>query len=466
MGIQLKQAGLNDFLILERDTDIGGTWRDNDYPGCACDVPSHLYSFSFEGNPDWSRTFPSQPEIKAYLEKCAAKHGLLAHLHFNSDVVEARYVDDKREWQVKINSGEVFRARALVSGMGALSRPGFADIPGMQQFQGESFHSARWNHDCDLAGKNVAVIGTGASAVQFVPQIIDRVESLTLYQRTPPWVVPKKDKPIKGWLKWCFKHIPATRLLVRNFIYWSLEMRGMGFTIDPRLMAPARNIAVRHIRKSIDDEELRQRVTPNYAIGCKRILISNDYYPALQNEKLELVTGAVDRIAANGVIDASGREIATDVIIFATGFNATDPLTPMRIFGRGGRELADDWHDGPEAYLGINVAGYPNFFMLMGPNTGLGHNSMVFMIEAQIRYTLSMLKEVLEKDEVALDIDAEQQRKFNLAIQNDLQRTVWTSGCRSWYQTADGRHPVLWPGPTFTYWAKTLRPKLERYRRC
>lgn len=466
MGIQLKQSGLDDFLILEQDTGIGGTWRDNDYPGCACDVPSHLYSFSFEGNPDWSRTYPSQAEIKAYLEACTTKYALRSHLRFKSQVTEARYIDDACEWQVELSSGKVFRARALVSGMGALSRPGFADIPGMDLFQGESFHSACWNHDCDLAGKNVAVIGTGASAIQFVPQIVDQVDALTLFQRTPPWIVPKADKPISKWMKWCFRYLPPTRFLMRSFIYWSLELRGVGFTLDPRLMTPARKIALRHIEKSIDDESLRQRVTPDYTMGCKRILISNDYYPALQHENLELVTDPVDRITATGVIDVTGREFDADAIIFATGFNATDPLTPTRIYGSGGRELAEDWRNGPEAYLGISVAGYPNFFMLMGPNTGLGHNSMVFMIEAQIRYTLALIKNLLNDDKKALDIDAEQQCKYNLAIQGDLRRTVWTSGCKSWYQTADGRHPVLWPGFTFTYWAKTLRPKLRRYRRC
>jgi cation diffusion facilitator CzcD-associated flavoprotein CzcO len=463
MGIKLKKAGIEDFLMLERADEVGGTWRDNHYPGCACDIPSHLYSFSFETNPAWSRMFPLQLEIKEYLKHCVIKYRLGAHLRFGQNVIAARFDEAERCWIIDTTSGDRYRARALVSGMGGLSRPSTADIAGLERFRGEYFHSAQWNHGYDLGGKKVAVIGTGASAIQFVPAIIDKVKSLHLFQRTPPWIVPKLDRPMRSWERWCFRNLPFSKYLLRDFIYWRQEVRGMGFTIDPRLMRRARKIALQHLHDSVADEAMRDIMTPDYTIGCKRILISNDYYPAIQKPNLHLQTTGVTSVDETGVTDSDGMHHEVDAIILGTGFHATDPLTPTRIIGLGGRELAEDWRDGPEAYLGINVTGYPNLFLLMGPNTGLGHNSMIFMIEAQVRYAAILLQNILSQSYATIDVSRVAQRQYNIEIQAALKKTVWSSGCKSWYQTKNGRHSVLWPGFTFSYWLRTRRPNMQHY---
>ena len=307
------------------------------------------------------------------------------------------------------------------------------------------------------------MIGTGASAIQFVPQIVDRVEDLYLFQRTPPWIVPKIDWPIPASLRWCFRNLPFTRYLFRSFIYWRQEFRGIGFTIDPRLMKKARKIALDHLEASVADESLRKKLTPDYTIGCKRILISNDYYPALQKDNLELVTDAVQSVDSTGITDVTGRHFEVDAIIFGTGFHATDPLTPMRIFGEHGRELGQDWAAGPEAYFGISVNGYPNLFLLMGPNTGLGHNSMVFMIESQVAYVVKLLKAMRSTGVSTARVKRDVQTAYNDKLATMLAKTVWSSGCKSWYQTDDGKQAVLWPGSTVSYWRKTRRPELRHY---
>ncbi|MFQ5982594.1 MAG: flavin-containing monooxygenase, partial [Woeseiaceae bacterium] len=307
------------------------------------------------------------------------------------------------------------------------------------------------------------VIGTGASAIQVVPQIVGRVKSLLLFQRTPPWVVPRLDRPIGGWERWLYRHVPLSRFLFRNLIYWRQEVRGIGFTIDPRLMGRAKRIALRHLKKQVADEQLRRKLNPDYTIGCKRILISSDFYPALQEDNLELITSGIREVTVDGIVDGDGHEHRVDAIILGTGFRATDPITPTRIFGIGGRELSSDWRDGPEAYLGINVAGYPNLFLLVGPNTGLGHNSMIFMIESQIRYTIKLLKKMSEQGAGVVEVKAESQERYNRDLQKTLAKTVWQSGCKSWYQTEDGKNTSIWPKSSFSYWAKTLRPDMRHY---
>jgi len=463
MGIKLREAGIENFVILERAADAGGTWRANDYPGCACDIPSHLYSYSFEQKADWSRLYPCQPEIQGYLLQCVEKYGLRAHIRTNTTLERASYDDENNRWKMLTSQGETYVARALVSGMGGLSRAAIPALPGLDSFNGATFHSAQWNHDDDLSGKKVAVIGTGASAIQFVPQIVEEVRQLVLFQRTPPWIVPRPDRRIFGWEKWLYRHIPFTQRMFRTFIYWRQEVRGIGFTISPKLMEKATKIALEHLHKSVADPGLRQALTPDYTIGCKRILISDDYYAALQKDNLTLVTSGIQRITADGIVDDNGHKHSVDAIIFGTGFHATDPLTPTRIFGIGGRELADDWKAGPEAFLGISVTGYPNMFLLMGPNTGLGHNSMVFMIEAQVRYTVGLLKQLLSGPIAAIDVKAGDQAAYNADLQKAMVGTVWASGCDSWYQTDEGRHAVLWPGFTFSYWFRTRRPDLAHY---
>ncbi|MFQ6005827.1 MAG: flavin-containing monooxygenase [Woeseia sp.] len=463
MGIKLKEAGIDNFLILESADSVGGTWRDNDYPGCACDIPSHLYSFSFEQSGDWSRMFPPQGEIWAYLQRCVQKYRLQQHLRLSSNVDTAVFDAAELTWRITTADGRLFRGRALVSGMGGLSRPAYPDIRGLSRFAGTVFHSARWDHGFDLAGKTVAVIGTGASAIQFVPRIVDRVKTLLLFQRTPPWIVPKLDRPIGRWERWLYRNIPFARFLFRNFIYWRQEVRGIGFTIDRRLMGRATRIALRHLARQVADEGLRNKLIPDYTIGCKRILISSDYYPALQKDNLDLITTGIREITADGIVDADGKEHEVDAIILGTGFQATDPIAPTRIFGIGGRELSEDWQHGPEAFLGISVAGYPNLFLMVGPNTGLGHNSMIFMIESQIRYTIKMLQQMSRRGVRAVDVKAEIQSQYNRELQKVLETSVWQSGCKSWYQTEDGKNTSIWPGASFSYWVKTLNPDSRHY---
>ncbi len=463
MAARLQEVGINDVVLLERGDAVGGTWRDNHYPGCACDVPSHLYSFSFRQNPDWSRLYPEQHEIRAYLEDCVDEFGLRDRIRLDSRVELAEYDESLPGWRIVCDNGETLLARTLVSAIGGLSRPSTPEIEGAECFRGASFHSAEWDHDVELAGKRVAVIGTGASAIQFVPRIADEAGTLTLFQRTPPWIVAKNDRPMRGWEKFLLRHLPPVRWLFRYFLYWRQEVLGVGFTVSPRLMRLGRHQALKHLADGIKDPELRDKLTPNYQIGCKRVLLSDDYYPSLEKDNVAVNTEGIERFTEDGIIDACGQHHSVDVVIYGTGFNAVDPLSPTRIVGRDGRELATDWAGGPEAYLGISVTGYPNLFLLMGPNTGLGHNSVIFMIEAQVRYVRQLITRVLRGPDATVDVLEDAQTRFNRKLQKSLKGTVWTSGCSSWYQTDTGRLIAIWPGFTFTYWFRTLRPKLGRY---
>jgi cation diffusion facilitator CzcD-associated flavoprotein CzcO len=463
MAAKLAEAGIRNVVLLERAAEIGGTWRDNHYPGCACDIPSHLYSYSFRQNADWTRLYPSQPEIQRYLLDCVEDFALREKVRVNSNVVRSAFEEDRALWATDLADGDTVLSRVLVSAIGGLSRPATPSLPGLESYTGTRFHSADWDDDFDLAGKRVAVVGTGASAIQFVPRIATQVARLTLFQRTPPWIVPKPDRPVRAWERWLFRRVPMTRSLFRSFLYWRQEILGLGFTLSPRLMRRGTRMALEHIRASIGDPELRARVTPDYQIGCKRILLSDDYYPALERDNVELVTAGIERVGEQGITDRDGRYHEADVIIFATGFNAVDPLSPTRIFGLGGRELAEDWRAGPEAFLGISVSGYPNLFLLMGPNTGLGHNSVIFMIESQIRYSVKLIRRVLRSAGATVDVRADVQESFNQRVQRAFRGSVWASGCKSWYQGENGRQVALWPGFTFTYWFRTLRPKLGRY---
>jgi cation diffusion facilitator CzcD-associated flavoprotein CzcO len=450
MGIRLKQEGIDSFTILERGQEVGGTWRDNHYPGCACDVKSHLYSFSFEPNPNWSRMFAPQPEIKAYLKHCADKYGLLPHIRFGTDVVEARFDEAAALWRVTTRDGRRYSARVLVSGMGALSNPAYPSIKGLENFEGEKFHSANWNHDYDLRGKRVAVIGTGASAIQFVPQIAKQVARLDLYQRTPPWIIPKPDRQISRVEQWLFKHLPFTQRLWRGAIYSIAETRVLGIVINPKIMTLVQKIAKGHIHRQIKDPELRRKVTPDYTIGCKRVLISNDYYPALSRPNVDVITTGIREVKARSVVTTDGREREVDAIIYGTGFKAQELIEPGVLFDRKGGDILDGaWNKGYEAYLGTTVSSLPNFFMLMGPNTGLGHSSMVYMIESQINYSLQAIRAMREQNLRIIDPRRDLQTRFNAGIQRQLNHSVWSSGCTSWYLDKNGKNTTLWPGFTF-----------------
>ncbi|MFI6451369.1 flavin-containing monooxygenase [Streptosporangium amethystogenes] len=463
MAIKLKEAGYHDFVILEKDHEVGGTWRDNTYPGCACDVPSHLYSFSYELNPNWSRMFSGQAEIWDYLRACVAKYALEPHLRLGTKVSELQYDDTARHWRVSVENGEAFTTNAVVSGGGALHVPSFPAIPGRESFAGVSFHSAEWDHSVDLTGKRVAVIGTGASAVQFVPRIAPRVSRLHLFQRTPPWIQPKPDFVFSARAKRLLA-LPGAARTLRTSIYWAMESLAMGFAVDPRLMRTHQRAALYHLTSKVSDPVLRAKLTPNYTIGCKRMLLSNDYYPAMVRDNVEVITDGVREIRENSIVDSTGREIEVDVIIYGTGFKVTDTLKDQRIIGRNGRKIQEAWRDGVEAYYGITAAGFPNLFFLLGPNTALGHNSVVFMIESQVRYILDCLRLLSRTKARALDVRPEAQRDYNDRLQSRLSRRVWNEGgCDSWYLDEHGVNRTIWPGFSFEYWARTRKPKPEAY---
>ncbi|MGQ0697833.1 MAG: flavin-containing monooxygenase [Panacagrimonas sp.] len=464
MAIKMKEEGMQDFAILERAQDVGGTWRDNNYPGCACDVQSHLYSFSFEQNPDWSRMFAKQGEIWAYLRACSEKYGLGPHLRFGADVNGANWDDSKGQWNVSTRDGRTFTARVLISGMGGLSNPTIPQIKGMENFRGEQFHSAQWRHDLDLSGKRIAVIGTGASAIQFVPQIQKLAARVDLYQRTPPWIVPKPDRAISAIERSLFKRFPVLQDLYRKAIYWMLEARVLGFTVDPRLMKLFGLVATGHLRRQVKNPVLREKLTPSYTIGCKRILISDDYYPALTQPNVEVITDGVKEIRANSVIAADGSEREIDLIIWGTGFHAADPVPRGVFHGRDGVDILDTWKDGAEAYKGTTVAGFPNLFFIVGPNTGLGHSSMVFMIESQVRYIAEALKAMCLRHAHTVEVKPAAQRKYNNRLQSRIGKAVWnTGGCQSWYLDQNGRNVTLWPGATWQFRMQTRSFDIDRY---
>ncbi|WP_027897258.1 flavin-containing monooxygenase [Zestomonas thermotolerans] len=453
MAIRLKQRGETDFLIFEKEAGVGGTWRVNNYPGCACDVQSHLYSFSFEPNPKWTRMFARQPEIQSYLEGCWNKYRLQEQTLLNTEIVRMRWDDAEELWHLEDAQGNQYSAQFVVSGMGALSTPSIPKLKGLENFKGTQFHSQQWNHDYDLSGKRVAVIGTGASAIQFVPQIQKQVARLDLYQRTAPWIMPKPDRRISEKERARFHHFPLFQKLWRGLIYTLLESRVLAFAFAPQVLKLAQNYSKWYIRKQIPDEALRAKVTPDYVMGCKRVLLSNDYYPALAQPNVEVITDGIQEVREHSIVTADGTEREIDAIIFGTGFMPTDPIPRGVIFGRGGVDLIDTWPEGPEAYKGTMTAGFPNLFFLMGPNTGLGHNSMVYMIESQIHYVLGALDLFAERDLCSLEVKREVQDRFNRRLLGKLDTTVWNAGgCKSWYlHPVSGRNCTIWPGFTWHF---------------
>jgi len=456
MAIKLDEAGERDFVVIEKGGDVGGTWRDNTYPGAACDVPSQLYSFSFAPNPDWSSSFSPQPEIQAYLRRLARRSGVLDRFVFGTVVQHAAYDEAAQAWRVRTASGATVTevvADNLITGSGGLSEPKLPDIDGIDAFQGEIFHSARWNHDVDLAGKRVAVIGTGASAIQIVPELQKIVVHLDVYQRTAPWVVPRHDRRYSSAERLVLRHLPGLRRLYRQAIYWGRETYVPGFTRQPKLAAPARRMALGNIRKGISDPVLRERVTPAFEIGCKRILISNTYYPALDSPNVDLVTEPIAKVTGNAIVTADGAEHEIDVLVVATGFHTTDQPIAHRLTGRGGRTLAEVWGEhGMAAYKGTTINGFPNLFQIVGPNTGLGHSSMVFIIESQIAYVLDAIRHQNVRGYGALEPRVDIQRAWNDDLQERMKRTVWsTGGCDSWYLDDHGRNTTLWPRTTYTF---------------
>lgn len=462
MAIRLKQSGQNDFVVLEKAGDSGGTWRDNTYPGCACDIPSHLYSFSFALNPHWSHAYSPQSEIWDYLRRCARRFGILPHIQWNSELLDATWNEDDQRWHITTVQGQLL-ANILILGNGPLSELSLPAIPGIASFEGVLFHSSRWRHDYDLTGKRIAVIGTGASAIQFVPRIQPKVAQLFLFQRTPPWIVPRLDHPIPHWQRIMYSLLPITQRIVRTIIYWQREIFVLGFVYRPTMLEDGMKIARHHLERQVPDPTLRAKLTPHYTMGCKRVLLSDDFYPALTQPNVELITEHIREVRPHSILTQDGREHEIDTLICGTGFHVTDSQLPQCIYGRAGRSLAASWQDGPNAYIGTTVAGFPNLFLLIGPNTGLGHNSMVFMIEAQVSYILDCLRTMKRRNVGVVEVQPEMQEAFNTELQQKMQGTVWLSGCASWYLDARGRNTTLWPGFTFDFWHKTRHFDPQNY---
>jgi cation diffusion facilitator CzcD-associated flavoprotein CzcO len=449
-AIRLKQEGMNDFVVLERAGDVGGTWRDNTYPGCACDVPSHLYSFSFAPNPRWTKAFSPRPEIFAYLRRCAADFGVMPHIRFDHGVQTAAWDEDAQRWRIETSKGTI-TANVMIGAAGALSEPSVPRIAGLERFQGPAFHSARWDHEAELAGRRVAVIGTGASAIQFVPEIQPTVGQLKVFQRTPPWILPRHNPSIRLEDQARFEKLPFLQQLARGRIYAITELVGLGFR-HPWLMRPLQKLALGYLERSVPDPVLRAKLTPNYTLGCKRILFSNRYLRALAKPNVDVVVDGIREIRERSIVTTDGAEHEVDAIIFGTGFHVTDIPFGQHVRGRGGRTLDDVWNGSPQAHLGTAVSGFPNFFFLLGPNTGLGHTSVVYMIESQIAHVVSALRYMRDRGVATVEPTAEAQAAYVAEVDRKLSTTVWnTGGCASWYIDKTGRNSTLWPDATWRF---------------
>ena len=450
MAIRLRQAGIEDFAIFERANDVGGVWRDNTYPGCACDVESHLYSFSFAPNAEWSRSFSPQAEIHAYLRGCVEKFGLAPHLRFGHGLARAAWNDAERRWHLETTQG-LFTADIFIGAVGGLNEPLYPEIPGRESFAGVSFHSSRWNHSHDLAGQSVAVIGTGASAAQFVPAIQPRVGKLSVFQRTPPWVMPRLDAAITERKKSRFRRSHFALASKRAAIYLQREIFALPFFF-PRLAQLGEQLALHYLRRAVPDPVLRAKLTPRYRLGCKRVLVSDDFLPSLAKPNVEVVTEKIREIRPHSIVTADGVERAVDTIIYGTGFRIGDLPIAKQVFGRAGRSLDEHWNGTAWAHLGFALNGFPNFFLLLGPNTALGHSSVIMMMESHFEMTLAAIRHLREQGKTEIEPRADAERKFVARVDAKMRGTVWTAGgCKSWYLDASGRNFALWPGFTFTF---------------
>lgn len=459
MAIRLRMQGIESFTIFEKANRPGGVWRDNTYPGSGCDVPSHLYSYSFERRSDWSRRFPKQPEILDYIEHCVRKYRLTSRLRLGVEITSASWDDTTSRWTLTTATGEQHEFGVVIFGLGQLNRPHWPDIEGLHGFGGTVFHSARWDHGHDLTGDRVAVIGNGASAVQFVPPVAEQASKLYQFQRSPNWLLPKPDKVFSDRVKLAFKRVPLLERAMRSQIYLTFELRFLALRRGSKGGALAARRGLEFLESQVPDAELRARLTPDYPVGCKRILISDDYLATLCRPNVEVVTDAIERVTPTGIVTTDGTERAVDTIVVATGFAATEFLSPIEITGRDGTRLAEVWKGGASAYEGISVAGFPNLFILYGPNTNLGHNSIIFMIEAQIRFVLSCLARLREPGVRWIDVRTEAADRYDDELQQALHGTVWEAGCDSWYKNEAGRVTNNWPKFTVAYWWETRHPR-------
>ena len=464
-AIRLLQTGRESFVVFERADEVGGTWRENTYPGCACDVPSHLYSFSFAPNPHWSRKFSPQPEILAYLKNCVEQYGLRPYIRYNTNIIRTEFLENHGVWKLTDRAGNVLTARVVVVATGPFNRPSLPKLIGSEVFAGTVFHSSNWNHSIDFTGKRVAVVGTGASAIQIVPELAETVSQLSVFQRTAPYVAPRMDRVVSPFWQGIYRRFPVMQKAHRELIYGINELLGLSFLGNDTLNKFGTAQTRKHLEAAISDPELRRKATPGYKMGCKRVLVSDEYYPALARPNVELVTDQITQLSATGIITSDGTERPIDVLIFSTGFVVADIICDLQITGLNGRNLFGEWlKTGAEAYQGITAEGFPNLLFLLGPNTGLGHNSVVHMVESQVAYLLDYLRLLDGAGEGAyLDVKPEAQRAFSDSVQEKLKGTVWSSGCASWYHNEAGRNTTIWPDLNSAYRKLTRRVKPEDY---
>ena len=464
LAIRLQRAGITDFVILESGDNFGGTWRANTYPGCACDVPSNLYSFSFAPNPNWTSTFAHQDEIKAYAIATAEEHGLPEKTHFGVLMTGAAWNDEAQQWDVQTTEGD-WTFDVFVSATGPLSDPKLPNVPGIDSFQGPAFHTAQWDHSVDLAGKRVAVIGTGASAIQIVPQVQKIAGKLSVFQRTPAWVMPRGERRTSKLRRSLFRRFPALQQFARASLYYGYELRVIGFVRQWRIMKPLQVLPKAHMYRQIKDPTMRRQLTPGWTVGCKRVLLSNEFYPALAAPNAELLSGGVTEIREHSVVNADGQEREVDVVIFSTGFHVTDmPIAPL-VTGRDGRTLEQHWGEyGAQTYRVGAMPGFPNAFLMLGPNTGLGHSSMIFIGEAQARYIVDAVQTLDRINVASVEPNRDEVMRWNAGVQKRMRNSVWTNGgCASWYLDAEGRNTTLWPDFTFNFKRLMSRFDVEHY---
>lgn len=463
-AIRLKAAGIDDIVILERFGKVGGTWRDNTYPGAACDIPSNLYSYSFAPNPNWSRAYSGSQEILGYVHYLVERYALAPLIRFNHTVVDARFDEPAAQWVVTTAEGAVLHARHVIMASGGLANPSFPAINGLDSFTGHKIHSARWDHDYDFTGKRVAVIGTGASAVQLIPELVKVADKVTVFQRTPGWVLPRMDYRAPGWNKRLFKLLPSVQNALRRALYWGHESMAFSFIWKTPMTRLVERLSTAFLHQQVKDKWLRRQLTPDFTIGCKRVLMTSTYYPALQQPNCKLITWPIAMVAPQGIRTAEGIEHQVDCIVFATGFEVSKAGTPFKITGIGGRVLAEEWARGAQAYKSVNISGYPNLSMILGPNSGPGHNSALVYMESQIGYIVNAIATARREGWRSVDVKPEVQAAYNVSIQRRLAKTNWNSGCKSWYLTDAGFNATMYPGFATQYARQMAEFKAAHYR--
>lgn len=463
-AIRLKDDGITNFAIFEREDRVGGTWRDNTYPGAACDIPSRLYSFGFAPNPQWSHTYSGSTEILQYIDHLVETFDIATHIRFRHTVTGVVYDQAAGEWTVEFAGGTSVRARAVIVGSGPLSNPSLPDIEGLESYEGTTIHSARWDHDYDFTGKKVAVIGTGASAVQIVPELVKDAQMVKVFQRTPGWVLPRINTRTADWAKQIYAKAPLSEKIARSAWFWGHESVALGVVWDSPFTRLVESICRANLRRQVEDPWLRRQLTPDFSAGCKRLLMTSDYYPALQADNCKLVTWPIARLSPKGIRTVEGIEHQFDAIVFATGFEVSKAGTPFTITGIDGRDLASEWSRGAYAYRSVAVSGYPNLFFTFGPNSGPGHSSALVYMEAQIDYIVGAIGKLLQFGWKALDVRPEVQARYNEDIQRRLNSTTWNSGCKSWYLTEDGFNATMYPGFATQYVQQLQTLELADYK--